>query len=143
MENLKAYLVILCLIITYNLFELVFLLHHGVWQLQWSKWNSSSLCLLVSEDANSIELIFKEQNHHCHKFCLIMADKNIGERQMIKSLPQATVLLSLLHWKSKSNMSERVEKITNGSSKRKYEIFLNIYYSTVIYHGWMGDLNCI
>lgn len=58
-------------------------------------------CLLISEDANSIKWmieVFKKLNEKWESIRVVMADKDIAERNIIKEyLPNASVLICLFH----------------------------------------------
>lgn len=60
------------------------------------------MCLLVTEDANSMRWMvdtFKKYNMNWKKICVVMADKDIGERDILKqSIPNASVLICLIHY---------------------------------------------
>ena len=60
-----------------------------------------AVCLLVTEDANSMTWMvdtFKKYNVNWKKIRVVMADKDIGERDILKqSLPNASVLICLFH----------------------------------------------
>ena len=56
-----------------------------------------TVCLYVQEDADSVTWMvdaFKKNNKDWHKICIIMADKDIGEREVMKQcIPSASVLI--------------------------------------------------
>ena len=60
-----------------------------------------TVCLLVQEDANSITWMvnaFKKNNKDWHKIRIVMADKDIGEREVLKQcIPNVSVLICLFH----------------------------------------------
>ena len=61
----------------------------------------TGVCLLVCEDANTMQWMldmFKKYNADWKKIRVVMADKDIGERDVIKlSLPNTSVLICLFH----------------------------------------------
>lgn len=60
-----------------------------------------AVCLLVSEDAESMKWMIetlKKANSQWRNTRVLMADKDIGEREVLKkSLPQVEVLICLFH----------------------------------------------
>ena len=60
-----------------------------------------AVCLLASEDADSIRWmidVFKKHNPRSKDVCVVMADKDIKERDVLKTcLPNASVLICLFH----------------------------------------------
>ena len=59
------------------------------------------MCLLASEDSNSIKWMFdtfKQHNDRWEAIRVVMADKDLKERDVIKQcLPNAVVLIYLFH----------------------------------------------
>ena len=61
----------------------------------------SAVCLLASEDGDSIKWMFdtfKQHNNRWEAICVVMADKDLKERDIIKQcLPNAIMLICLFH----------------------------------------------
>lgn len=93
-------------------------------------------CLLVSEDQESMTWMmetFKKRNVDWSKVRVVMADKDIGERDVVKSaLPEASVLICLFHALRTLRREVSCEKlgITSGQRTVALEIFQKMAYSS-------------
>ena len=100
-----------------------------------------AVCLLVSEDAESMKWMMetlKKAGSHWRNIRIIMADKDIGERQVLKeSFPQAEVLICLFHALRSFRREITCEKlgITSGQRTLCLEMIQKLAYanSTVEY----------
>jgi zinc finger SWIM domain-containing protein 3 len=100
-ESFKAYPELLCLDATYKLLDL----RLPVYLMLCEDSNGASeiiaVCLLASEDIDSMRWmleIFKERNDKWNYIRVVMADKDIKERHVIKELlPDTSVLICLFH----------------------------------------------
>ena len=94
-----------------------------------------AVCLLVSEDADSITWMmtsFKERNSTWEKIRVVMADKDIGERDVIKTcIPQASVLICLFHTLRSLRREITCEKlgITSGQRTLCLELVQKMAYA--------------
>ena len=92
------------------------------------------VCLLVKEDHESIIWMmetFKKRNEFWYKIGVVMADKDIGERDAVKSaLPTASVLICLFHALRTFRREVSCEKlgITSGQRTLSLEIFQKMAY---------------
>ena len=92
------------------------------------------VCLLVTEDQESITWMldtFKKRNAFWSKIGVVMADKDIGERDAVKSaLPSASVLICLFHALRTFRREVSCEKlgITSGQRTFSLEIFQKMAY---------------
>ena len=97
----KAYPELLCVDVTYKLLKLGLPLYIMVCEDSNGQSEVVAACLLVTEDADSIAWMFnsfKNRNDSWNKIRVVMADKDIGERDVIKHcLPDAAVLICLFH----------------------------------------------
>lgn len=101
MEAFHAYPELVCLDATYKLLDL----RSPIYLMLVEDSNGLSeivtVCILVSEDAKSIEWMletFKKFNSRCCDIRVVMADKDIKERDTVKNLfPGTTVLICLFH----------------------------------------------
>ena len=100
-----------------------------------------AVCLLVSEDAESMKWMMeslKKAGSQWRNIRIIMADKDIGERQVLKeSFPQAEVLICLFHALRSFRREITCEKfgITSGQRTLCLEMIQKLAYanSTVEY----------
>ena len=81
-----------------------------------------AVCLLVQEDADSIKWMvdaFKQLNPGCRKVHAIMADKDMGERDVLKQcFPSSTVLICLFHTLRSFRREISCEKMRITSGQR-------------------------
>ena len=100
-QAFDAYPEFICLDATYKLLELGFPVYLMVCEDANGQSEIIAVCLLASEDADSIRWmidVFKKYNPRSKDVCVVMADKDIKERDVLKScLPNATVLICLFH----------------------------------------------
>ena len=102
MKNMfKAYPELLCLDATYKLLELGLLVYIMLSEDSNGQSEVVAVCLLVQEDTSSMTWMidaFKKHNQEWEKIHVIMADKDIGERDMLRQcIPNASVLICLFH----------------------------------------------
>lgn len=99
-DAFKAYPELLCIDATYKLLELGLPVYIMVSEDSNGQSEIVAVCLLVSEDADSIKWMmntFKEQNSKWARIRVVMADKDIDERGIIKlCIPQAALLIMLI-----------------------------------------------
>lgn len=80
------------------------------------------MCLLVTEDANSMTWMmetFKKHNVNWNKIRVIMADKDIGERDVLKQcMPNSSVLICLFHALRSFRQEITCEKMGISSGQR-------------------------
>ena len=121
-DAFQAYPELLCLDATYKLLELglpVYLM-----LCEDSNGLSEIVCvsLLVSEDANSITWMIealKQHNVHWENIRVVMADKDIRERDVIKKcLPNVSVLICLFHTLRSFKREVTCEKMGISSGQR-------------------------
>ena len=82
----------------------------------------SAVCLLASEDGDSIKWMFdtfKRHNDRWEAICIVMADKDLKERDVIKQcLPNAVVLICLFHTLRTFRREVSCEKLGISSGQR-------------------------
>ena len=100
-DTFRAYPELLCLDATYKLLELGLPTYIMLCEDSNGQSEIISVCLLVQEDATSMTWMvdaFKQHNQEWQKIRVIMADKDIGERDVLKRcFPNASVLICLFH----------------------------------------------
>ena len=100
-DRFRAYPELLCLDATYELLELGLPIYIMLCEDSNGQSEIVAVCLLVQEDANSMTWMvdaFKQHNQEWQKIRVIMADKDIGERDVLKRcFPNASVLICLFH----------------------------------------------
>ena len=134
-DTFKAYPELLCIDATYKLVEL----HLSVYIMMCEDANGMceviAVCLLVQEDADSIKWMvdaFKQLNPGCQKVRVIMADKDMGERDVLKQcFPSSTVLICLFHTLRSFRREISCEKmgITSGQRTACLELIQKICYA--------------
>lgn len=101
MEAFNAYPELVCLDATYKLLDLRLPIYLMLVEDSNGLSEIVTVCILVSEDAKSIEWMletFKKFNSRCCDIRVVMADKDIKERDTVKNLfPGTTVLICLFH----------------------------------------------
>lgn len=97
----RAYPELVCIDATYKLLELGLPLYVMLCEDSNGQSEIVSVCLLVVEDATSMAWMtdaFKKHNDKWNRIRVLMADKDIGERDVLKqSLPDVPVLICLFH----------------------------------------------
>ena len=99
-ESFAAFPELMYIDATYKLLELGFPVYVVVCVDSNDQTEVVAACILVAENAQSIAWMmntFKQHNEVWNKICVIMADKDISERDTIKSSPDAGVLICLFH----------------------------------------------
>ena len=121
-EAFRAYPEFICLDATYKLFELCCAVYVIICEDSNGQTEVVALCLLVSEDENSIKWMmntFKVRNSESDNIRVIMADKNIVERQVIKQcLPHAVILICLFHTLRSMRREITAEKLGITAAQR-------------------------
>ena len=93
-------------------------------------------CILITENAQSVAWMmntFKQHNEAWKNIRVIMADKDIGERDIIKSsIPDAAVLISLFHTLRSLRREITCEKmgITAGQRTACLEMVQKLAYAS-------------
>ena len=134
-ECFKAYPELLCIDATYKLLELglpvyLFLVEDSNGQSE-----IVAVCLLVAEDHDSMCWMFesfKKLNPEWSQVRVVMADKDIGERDVIKEqLPNARVLICLFHTLRSLKREISCEKmgITSGQRLHCLELLQKMAYA--------------
>ena len=81
-----------------------------------------AVCLLVQEDTSSMTWMidaFKKHNQEWEKILVIMADKDTGERDVLKQcIPNASVLICLFHTLRSFRREITCEKMGISSGQR-------------------------
>lgn len=97
----EAYPELVCIDATYKLLDLELSTYLMLVEDSNGQSEIVAVCLLVTEDANSMRWMvdtFKKYNMNWKKIRVVMADKDIGERDILKqSIPSASVLICLFH----------------------------------------------
>ena len=100
-QDFQAYLELLFLDATYKLLDLRLPFYLMLVEDSNGESEIVSVCILTSEDSESIQWmvdIFKKHNTNCNKTRVVMADKDIKERDVVKKcFPEANVLICLFH----------------------------------------------
>ena len=117
----SAYPELLCLDATYKLLELGLPVYLMLSEDANGQSEVIAVCILVQEDADSVTWIVDafKNNEDWHKIRIIMADKNIGEREVSKQcIPNASVLICLFHTLRTFRREVSCEKMGISSSQR-------------------------
>ena len=118
----QAYPELLCLDATYKLLELGLPVYLMLCEDSNGMSEIICVCLLVSEDANSITWMLealKQHNIQWANIRVVMADKDIRERDVIKRcLPDSTVLICLFHTLRSFKREVTCEKMGISSGQR-------------------------
>lgn len=135
-EAFEAYPELLFLDATYKLLDL----NLPVFMMLCEDSNGQSevvaVCILVSEDANGIKWMlqkFKCNNANWDKIRVVMADKDLKERQVVKKMfPSASVLICLFHTLRTFRREVTCEKLGITAAQRSMclEVVQKIVYST-------------
>lgn len=101
LESFNAYPELICLDATYKLLDLKLPVYLMLCEDSNGASEIVAVCLLVSEDIDNLKWmleIFKERNDRCSDIRVIMADKDIKERHVVKEVfPTTSVLICLFH----------------------------------------------
>lgn len=120
----KAYPELLCIDATYKLLELGLPVYILVCEDSNGQSEIVAACLLVAEDAESITWMlnsFKDHNDEWERVRVVMADKDIGERDIIKiCIPSAAVLICLFHTLRSLRREITCEKMGITSGQRTF-----------------------
>jgi len=134
-EAFHAYPEIMFIDATYKLLELGIPLYLFLCEDSSGQSEVVSAAMLVSEDANGMEWMmdaFKKQNSQWEKTRVVMADKDIGERDVIKKcLPNARVLICLFHSLRTFRREVSCDKlgITSGARVLSLELMQKMVYA--------------
>ena len=97
----QAYPELVCIGATYKLLELGLPTYLMLCEDSNGQSEIIAVCLLVTEDASSMTWMmdtFKKHNVNWDRICVLMADKDIGERDVLKQcMPNSSVLICLFH----------------------------------------------
>ena len=100
-EAFSAYPELLCMDAMYKLLELGLPTYIMLSEDSNGQSEIVAVCLLVTEDVSSMTWMmdtFKKENPNWEKVSIVMADKDIGERDVTKlCLPSASVVICLFH----------------------------------------------
>ena len=100
-EAFQAYPELVCIDATYKLLELGLPTYLMLCEDSNGQSEIVTVCLLVTEDKDSMTWMvatFKNHNDEWKRIRVLMADKDIGERDVLKqSLPNASLLICLFH----------------------------------------------
>ena len=121
-QAFDAYPEFICLDATYKLLELGFPVYLMACEDANGQSEIIAVCLLASEDANSIRWmidVFKKHNPRSKDVCVVMADKDIKERDVLKAcLPNASVLICLFHTLRSLHREVTCDKMGISSGQR-------------------------
>ena len=134
-ETFHAYPEFLCLDATYKLLQLGIPVYLMLCEDSNGQSEIIAVCLLVCEDSDSMKWMldaFKKQNAHWTKVRVVMADKDIREREVIKQcLPNTSVLICLFHTMRSFKREVTCEKmgITSGQRTLCLELLQKLAYA--------------
>jgi len=137
-ESFSAFPELLCIDATYKLLELGLPVFVMVCVDSNGQTEVVAACILVTEDAQSITWMmntFKQHNEAWKKIRVIMADKDISERDIIKgSIPDAAVLICLFHTLRSLRREISCEKmgITAGQRTACLEMVQKLAYASSV-----------
>ena len=136
LECFKAYPELLCIDATYKLLELGLPVYLMLVEDSNGQSEIVAVCMLVTEDRDSTCWMFeafKKLNSQWSQVRVVMADKDIGERDVIKEqLPNAAVLICLFHTLRSLRREISCEKmgITSGQRSHCLEMLQKLAYAT-------------
>lgn len=131
-----AYPELLCLDATYKLLDLRLPIYLMLVEDSNGQSEIVSVCILVCEDVESIQWmfeVFKKHNSHWSSIRVVMADKDIKERDTVKKmLPDASVLICLFHTLRTFRREVNSEKmgITSGERNTCLETVQKMAYAS-------------
>ena len=134
-EVFKAYPELIFVDITYKLLNLGFPTILILSEDSNGQSEISAVCLLASEDGNSIKWTFdtfKQHNDRWEAIHVVMADKDLKEQDVIKQcLPNAVVLICLFHTSQTFHREVSYEKVGISSGQRimRLELFQKMAYA--------------
>ena len=134
-QAFHAYPELLCLDATYKLLDLRLPIYLMLVEDSNGQSEIVAVCILVSEDTESIQWmleVFKSHNPMWSNIQVIMADKDIKERDTVKNvLPEATVLICLFHTLRTFRREVTCEKmgITSGERNMCLETIQKMAYA--------------
>lgn len=135
-DAFKAYPELLCVDATYKLLELGLPVYLMLCEDSNGQSEIVAVCLLVTEDSDSMTWMmeaFKKHNADWEHVRVVMADKDIGERDVIKQqLPHAAVLICLFHTLRSLRREITCEKMGISSGQRSLclEMMQKMAYAT-------------
>lgn len=122
LEAFEAYPELVCIDATYKLLELRLPVYLMLCEDSNGSSEIVSVCLLVQEDAESTTWMmdaFKKLNPKWERIRVVMADKDMGERDVIKRcIPNASVLICLFHTLRSFRREVTCEKMGITSGQR-------------------------
>ncbi len=139
-ECFEAYPELLCLDATYKLLELGLPVYLMLTEDSNGQSEIVAVCLLVTEDRESMSWMmeaFKQHNQNWKNVRVVMADKDIGERDVVKEqLPNASVLICLFHALRSLRREITCEKMGISSGQRSLclEMVQKMAYATTEAH---------
>lgn len=135
-DAFKAFPELVCTDATYKLLQVGFPLYIMLCEDSNGQSEIVAACLLVIEDADSMTWMvetFKKLNPEWRKVRVVMADKDIGERDIIKRcLPDASVVICLFHVLRSFRREITCEKmgITSGQRSLCLELMQKMAHAT-------------
>ena len=123
-DAFSAYPELLCTDATYKLLQLGFPLYLMLCEDSNGQSELVAACILVTEDFDSVKWMmeaFKQHNSSWDKVQVVMADKDISERDVIKQcLPNASVVICLFHALRSFRREITCEKMGISSGQRMF-----------------------
>lgn len=135
-DTFNAYPELLCVDATYKLLNLKLPVYLMLCEDSNGQSEIFAVCLLVSEDRDGMKWMFetfKAQNHRWNCTRVVMADKDIKEREIIKEvLPDTSVLICLFHTLRTFRRELTCERmgITSGQRSTCLEMVQQLAYCT-------------
>ena len=137
-ESFAAFPELMCIDATYKLLELGFPVYVMVCIDSNGQTEVVAACVLVTENALCVAWMmntFKQHNEAWKKIRVIMADKDISEREIIKSsIPDAAILICLFHTLRSLRREITCEKmgITAGQRNACLEMLQKLAYASSV-----------
>lgn len=134
-DGFAAYPELICLDATYKLLELGLPVYLMLCEDSNGQSELICVCLLVTEDSASMTWMldtFKKRNPNWEKTRVVMSDKDIGEREVIKKcLPDVSLLICLFHTLRSFRREVTCEKmgITSGERTLCLELIQKMAYA--------------
>lgn len=135
-EAFKAYPELVCLDATYKLLDLRLPIYLMLVEDSNGQSEIVTVCMLASEDTEGIQWmmeVFKKHNPNWNDTRVVMADKDIKERDTVKKvLPDATILICLFHTLRTFRREITTEKmgITSGERTMSLECVQKMAYAS-------------
>ena len=135
-DTFQAYPELVCIDATYKLLALGLPTYLMLCEDSNGQSEIIAVCLLVTEDASSMMWMmetFKKHDLNWDRICILMADKDIGERDVLKQcLPNSSVLICLFHALCSFRREITCEKmgITSGQRTLCLELVQRMAYAS-------------